>query len=112
MDLLSGIGSYFKNLGLSLLGQLKVNVAAFLNSFIKDDLGKLAVDAVAYASTLTDKSGEDKKAAAKAKFLEDAKAAGHDITNFTESVLNFLIEAGYQALLAAASQGILHIPEL
>lgn len=108
-EFLNGIGNYFKNLGLSLFGQLKVSVAQFLNSFIQQDLGKMAIDAVQYAATLTDKSGADKQAAAKQKLTDDLKAAGHDVTQFGESILNFLIESAYQAVLAAQQQGILHV---
>ena len=110
MSLLDNVGSYFKNLGLSLIGQLKVTVASFLNDFIKDDIGTMAVDAVQYAQTFTDKSGADKQTIAKQKLTEDLKKAGHDVTVFGESVLNFLIETAYQALLATMSQGIIHIP--
>jgi len=109
MSVFSAVGNYFKNLGLSLVGQLQASVAAFLTNFVKDDIGKLAVDSVEYAATFADKSGAEKQAIAKAKLLDDLKAAGHDATVFGESVLNFLIEAAYQALLAAASQGILAI---
>lgn len=108
-NILNAIGSYFKNLGLSLIGQLKSSVASFLNDFVTNDLGAIAVDAVSYASTLTDKSAIDKREAAKAKFLTDAKTAGHDVEAFGESILNFLIETAYQSILAASSQGIVAV---
>lgn len=107
MSILGAIGSYFKNIGLSVIGQLKASVASFLNDFIKDDLGTIAVDAVTYINdSMPNASGADKREAAKAKLLADLKAAGHDVTAFGESVLNFLIETALQAVLSAAGNGI------
>jgi len=107
MSVLSGIGNYFKHLGLSLFGQLKASIASFLNDFVTQDLGKLAVDAVEYVqASLPNATGDEKRAAAKAKLVADLKAAGHDAEQFGESVLNFLIEAALQAVLAAAGKGV------
>lgn len=112
MSVLGSIGTYFKKLGLSLIGQLQASIASFLNDFVKDDLGKLAVDAVDFAeSSLPGAAGTDKKAAAVAKLKEDAAKAGHDLTTFGESVFNFLIETALQAVLAAANKGILSVKE-
>jgi hypothetical protein len=110
MDFFGTIGSYLKNIGLSLFGQLKATIASFLNDFVKDDLGTLAVDAVQYAENLGG-DGASKREAAKAKLLDDLTRAGHDAAQFGESVLNFLIETGLQALLAAASKGVLAIKD-
>jgi len=112
MSVLGAIGTYFKKIGLSLIGQLKASVASFLNDFVKDDLGALAVDAVNFAeASLPNAAGSDKKEAAIAKLKEDAGKAGHDLTTFGGSVLNFLIETALQAVLAAKDQGILAIKE-
>jgi hypothetical protein len=107
MSIFNSIGSYFKALGLSLFGQLKASIASFLNDFVKDDLGKLAVDAVTYVNdSMPNSPSNDKRDAAKAKLIADLKAAGHDVSVFGESVLNFLIEAAVQAVLAAAGNGV------
>lgn len=112
MSVLGAVGTYFKKLGLSIIGQLKSSVASFLNDFVKDDLGTLAVDAVNFAeASLPNAGGADKKAAAIAKLKEDAAKAGHDLETFGQSVLNFLVETALQAVLAAKDQGILAIKE-
>jgi heme oxygenase len=105
-----GIGNYFKTLGLTLLGQMKVSIATFLSNFVQQDLGHLAVDAVNYSATLLNATPDEKRQAAKDKLVEDLKAAGHaDVTQFGQSTLNFLIESAYQAVLASQTEGILHI---
>lgn len=103
MSILSAIGHYFEGLFKGLFGQLKTSVVTFLESFVKTDLGALAGDAVAYVESALPGTAETdtaKRDAAKAKFIADAKTAGHDISAFGESILNFLIETAYQAFQA------------
>jgi hypothetical protein len=109
MSFLSAIGHYFEALGKSLLGQLKVSVQTFLQSFVVTDLGKLAIDAVTYAEDTVKPTGADSVAirdAAIAKFKTDAAAAGHDIAAFGQSLLVFLVESAYQAFQASAGAAV------
>lgn len=105
MSFLSTVGKYFLNIFRGIAGQLGASISQFLHDFVATDLGKLAGDAVAWAEAEVSPSTPDKTAirdAAKAKFIADAKTAGHDVTVFSESLLNFFIESAYQAFLAGA----------
>lgn len=109
MSFLGAVGHYFAALGKSLVGQLKISVQTFLQQFVITDLGKLAVDAVAYAEATVKPTGADSVAirnAAIAKFKTDAVAAGHDVAVFGQSLLVFLIESAYQAFQAAAGASL------
>lgn len=94
----SGIGSYFLNIFKSLIGRLGPVISQFLHDFVAEDLGKIALDAVAWVSaTMQGANDVTARDAAVAQFKIDAAAAGHDITTFGASLLNFFVEAGYQA---------------
>lgn len=92
-----GIGHWFESLWKGISGQLKVSIETFLKSFVEDDLGKLAVDAVNFVSAegLQDVAARD---AAAAKFVADAIAAGHDAASFAVSTVNWFIETALQAV--------------
>lgn len=101
----AAVGHYFADFFKALFGQLKVTVETFLKDFAVDDLGKLATDAVAYVeATMQGADGVAKRDAAAAKFLADAKAAGHDVATFSKSLVNFLIESALQAVLSGLAQ--------
>lgn len=95
------VGHWFESFWKGISGQLQISLESFLKSFVQDDLGKLAVDAVNYAQTFPGFAAStdiEKRNAAKSKLKTDLEAAGHDITKFTESLLNFLIETALQAV--------------
>lgn len=94
-----GIGHWLFNLCKALGGQLKIDTETFLKSFVKDDLGKIAIDAanIIGAEGLQDVAARD---AAIALFIKDATAAGHDVTTFATSTLNWFIETAVQAIKA------------
>lgn len=104
MSILSSIGSYFATFFKALLGQLGAKISTFVHDFVEDDLGKIALDAVAIIQAEVNAgqlSSTDKTAirdAAVAKFKADAATAGHDLSAFGTSLLNFMIETAYQAL--------------
>ena len=99
---LTNAESYFSNIATSIEDAAKPVFSSFLTNFIETDLGKLAVDAVNYAAALPDASGSDKQEAAKTQLLNDAEAAGHDLSTAATSFINFLIETALQATLAGA----------
>jgi hypothetical protein len=97
----AAIGHYLLNFLKAIGGQLKITVATFLKSFAAEDLGKLAIDAVAYVeASMEGADGAAKRDAAAQKFVADAKAAGQDVENFSKSLVNFFIESALQAFLA------------
>ena len=107
MSIASAIGNYVKGIGLSLFGELKPQIEHFLSQFVENDLGKVAVSAVQFIEAeMPGASDQEKREAAKAKFVADAKAAGHDAGVFGEALLNFVIEAAVQIALAAAAAGV------
>ena len=96
------IGNYFTNVFLSVLGSEGAkNLETAIKHFITTDIGAMALDAVEYVQDslpgVTNVSARD---AAKAKLVEDAKAAGKDLTLLGESALNLFIEMAYTALKA------------
>jgi hypothetical protein len=93
------IVKYLATIGLALIGKLVPSLKSFLVNFIKSDVGNLAKDAVAYSETMTDATGIEKRDAAVAKLKVDLAAAGHDVTEFSASLLNMLIESALQALV-------------
>ncbi len=100
---LSVFGTYFVNIFKSLFGQLGLQISQFLHDFILTDVGKIALDAVAWAAS-EGQTGQAARDAAKQKLLDDLKAAGKDVEAFSESLLNFFIESAYQAYQAKAAQ--------
>jgi hypothetical protein len=78
-------------------------IEANIVTFVKTDVGALAVDAVEYVeAALPGSSSADKRAAAVAKLKTDAAAAGKDLTSLAESTLNWFVETALQAVLAKA----------
>jgi len=101
MSFFGSVGHWFAGLWKAISGQLQQSLETFLKSFVVDDLGALAVDAVEYVATLDPSmSDADKKAAAIATFKADAIKAGKDIEAFGESLFNFFIETALQAVKA------------
>lgn len=103
---MAGIKQFFESIGHYLLGigkaigaQLKIDTETFLKTFVKDDLGALAVDAVKYVQglELKDTAARD---AAKTQFVADAEKAGKDLAAFGQSQLNWFIETALQAIEA------------
>lgn len=89
------LAHYFIGLGEALIGSAAAkSLEAGIVSFVKTDVGALAIDAVEYASTLSGSSA-DLHAAAVAKFKSDLKAAGKDITTLAESTADLFIQAAY-----------------
>lgn len=101
----SAVLHYFENFFRALAGQLKITVTTFLKDFVKEDLGKLAVDAVEYVeSSLEGATGIEKRDAAVAKLIADATAAGVDLTKFAKSTLIFFVESALQAFQSGAAK--------
>lgn len=99
MSVFGAIGSYFLTFFKAIAGQLGVKTAQFLESFVTEDLGKLAVDAVAFVGAeIPGASDVEKRDAAVAKLKTDAIAAGHDVENFATSTWNWLVETALQAV--------------
>ena len=94
------IETYFETLGAKLEAYAKTSLSTFLSTFIQTDIGKMALDAVTYAATLVEASGDDKKEAAKTQLLNDAVIAGKDLSTAGSALLNFFIETALQALTA------------
>lgn len=98
MNPFKAIEQYVVTFAKALVGQIKVKIEDFLKSFSVEDLGRLAIDAVLYAQTLTDASSDEKRTAASEKFVADLKTAGHDVESFGTSLVNFFIESALQAV--------------
>ena len=101
-NVLTNAGNYFANIATTIEDAAKPVFSSFLTNFIETDLGKLAVDAVTYAAALPDTTSDGKKEAATTQLLNDASAAGHDLSTAATSFINFLIETALQATLAGA----------
>lgn len=88
------LGHYFVGLWSAFLGQDLKALEQGIVSFVKTDIGKLAVDAVqtVNAQTLTNSAKRD---AAVAVLKTDLVNAGHDITKLAESDFNLFIESAY-----------------
>lgn len=85
----------------ALFGQLGDAVKNYLNDFAKQQLGQLAIDAVAFvASSMPGADADAKRSAAISKLKDDAVAAGIPLEKFGLSQFNFVIESAYQALQA------------
>lgn len=102
MNPFSIVGRYLFTILKAIGGQVGVKLLDFLRSFVKDQLGVLATDAVNYAeASMPGASGTEKRDAAVAKLKEDLAAAGKDVSSFSVSTLNFAVEAALQAVLAS-----------
>lgn len=101
MSFFGAVGHWFESLWKGISGQLKTSIETFLQSFVKDDLGALAVDAVNFVqASIPVETDDAKRAAAIAKFVADATTAGHDLSTFAVSLLNWFIETALQAVKA------------
>lgn len=101
MNIFGAVGHWFAGLWKALSGQLKVDLENFLKSFVKDDLGALAVDAVNFVEAKFQGAASiDKRNEAVDKFKEDLAAAGHDLQDFAGSLLIWFIETALQAVKA------------
>ena len=101
-NVLTNAETYFAKIATTIEDEAKPVFSSLLTNFVETDLGKLAIDAVNYAATLTDESDDGKRDAAKTQLLNDAEAAGHDLSTGATSFINFLIETALQATLAGA----------
>jgi hypothetical protein len=101
MNPLTPIGHYLLNVLKALSGQLAIKTEAFLRQFVKDDISKLAIDAVVFVqSSMPNADGDSKRTAAVAKLKADLAAAGHDVESFALSTLHWLVETALQSVLA------------
>lgn len=99
MSVFGTIGSYFLTFFKAIAGQLGTKTAEFLEYFVTNDLGKIAVDVVnIVAAEMPGASNEEKRAQAVAMLKSDALKAGHDVENFGTSTWNWLIETALQAV--------------
>jgi len=96
------LGSYFENVFKAFLGsQGAKDLQSAVEKFVKTDIGAIALDAVEYVKdSLPGLTNVDAREAAKNKLVEDAKAAGHDLSILGQGALNLFIELAYQAMLA------------
>ncbi len=84
-----------------------------ITSFIKTDLGLLAIDAVEYVqAAMPGATGPEKRDAAVAKLKTDAATAGKDLSAFAKSTIIWFVETALQAVvakgLAAAAELAIH----
>lgn len=84
-----------------------------ITSFIKTDLGQLAIDAVEYVqANMPGATGIERRDAAVAKLKTDAATAGKDLSAFAKSTIIWFVETALQALvakgLAAAAELAVH----
>lgn len=100
--ILSAIGHFFVGAFTKALPALEDSAKAELTSvegsvvaFAKTDLGKLAIDAVTYASTLSGGTDDTMRTAAKTKFIADAKTAGHDLSTIGLGIVDWMIQTAY-----------------
>jgi hypothetical protein len=101
MSFFNALGHYFEGFFKGLFGQIKTTVSTFLVSFVETDLGIAAVDAVNFVKIEVAPNTADKNAlrdAAVAKLKSDLTKAGKDVSSFSQSFLNFLVESAYQAV--------------
>lgn len=97
-DVLSKVSDFLFGVFSKIVGEsLAKSLSVSLTDLAKDDVGKLAIDAVEYVqSNIPGAGSTEKRDAAKAKLIADAKAAGHDLASFGESFLNLLVELAVQ----------------
>jgi hypothetical protein len=97
-NLFQVIGDFFVKVFSALFGSnLAKSLSSSLVNLAKDAVGKLAIDAVQYVQAIMPgSSSTDKQTAAVAKLKSDLTAAGKDLEQFGESVLNLLVELAVQ----------------
>lgn len=107
MSFFGTIKNYFVGIGKSFAGQLGDLITEFLTKFVTQDVGQLAVAAAQAAEAeLPGAASADKKAAAVASLKTALVLAGHDLEQFGEGLLNFLIEAAVQVVNAGAASAV------
>lgn len=113
-SILPAIGHFFVGVFTSVFPGLEAAAKTELTSietsvinFAKTDLGKLAIDAVSFASALPSGTTDDAAfEAAKTKFVADAKVAGHDLSTIGKGIVDWMIQTAYTFtanVVAAAS---------
>lgn len=111
MSIFGAIGHWFEGLWKGISGQLKTSIEQFLKTFVTDDLGKLAVDAVEWVEAgMPGAASTLKRDTAVQMFKQDLMKAGHDLANFAESTLNWFVETALQAVKAEAAKVTAHTP--
>jgi hypothetical protein len=104
----------FSFLGFTAQDAQKIEIG--VTTFVKTDLGLLAVDAVEYVeAALPGAAGVDKRDAAIAKLKADAATAGKDLSAFAKSTLIWFVETALQFVvskgLTAAAAIAIHASE-
>jgi hypothetical protein len=79
-------------------------VEASLIAFAATDLGKLAIDAVTAFPALAGGVGGPAFLSAKAKFIADAKTAGHDLESIGTGIVDWFIQTAYTVVAGVVSQ--------
>lgn len=89
--------NYFEGFAEALIGSSAAkSLETGIVSFVKTDVGKLAIDAVQYADTLPPGgTNAELHAAAVTQFKADLTKAGHDITTLAESTFDLFVQAAY-----------------
>ncbi len=99
MNPFTSVLHYLLNVLNAVGGKLASDTTNFLKSFVKDEVGRIAVDVVTLiASSIPNATGDDKRAAAVAQLKADLAKAGKDVESFAASELNWLIENALQAV--------------
>lgn len=100
-SILSKVGKFFVGIFSksipTLIASAKAELATVEQAvivFAATDLGKLAIDAVGMAAT-AGQTGDAAFAAAKAKFIADAKGAGHDLETIGNGIVDWMIQTAY-----------------
>jgi len=104
MNPFAPIAHYLLNILRAVGGQLAVKTETFLKQFVKEDVAKLAIDAVTVIqSEMPDADGTVKRDAAVAQLKSDLASVGHDVQTFALSTLNWLVETALQAVLTGVA---------
>lgn len=82
------------------LGKVEDSLIAFAGT----DLGKLAIDTVQGVQGLAGGVGGPAFLAAKAKFIADAKTAGHDLENIGSGIVDWMIQTAYTVISGVVAQ--------
>ena len=103
MNPLSPVLHYLVNILKALGGQLAAKTVDFLKQFVKEDVGKLALDVIKVVEAeMPDADGVAKRDAAVKLLKADLATAGHDVESFALSTLNWLVESALQAVVTGA----------
>lgn len=90
VDFFKAFGGFFKGI-FTKDAETKIEIG--ITSFVKTDLGQLALDAVEYVqAALPGVTGPEKRDAAVAKLKEDAATAGKDLSAFAKSTIIWFVD--------------------